>query len=202
MNLKRHMMTNLSSRVRLFALLGLLSMFAYGCHLDMDDQPKYKPLAASKFFSNGQSSRPLVEGTVPRGDAHTDEYLYTGKKDGKFADAFPYPITREILERGKDRFTTFCTPCHGQLGDGEGMVVQRGFPKPPSYHADTVRTEPAGFYFDVITKGFGRMYSYAPSVPVHDRWAIVAYIRALQLSRRIPVSEVPDSIRATLEESK
>jgi len=177
-------------------------VFAYGCHLDMDDQPKYKPLAASSFFSNGQSSRPLIEGTVPRGHAQTDEYLYTGKVNGQFADKFPYPLTREILERGRDRFTTFCTPCHGQLGDGRGMVVLRGFPQPPSYLSDSVRAEPVGFYFDVITNGFGRMYSYAPSVPVHDRWAIVAYIRALQLSRRVPVSEVPDSVRSRLSESQ
>ena len=196
------MMKKFSGNIRLVGLVGMLCVFLYGCHLDMDDQPKYKPLSASSFFSNGQSSRPLPEGTVPRGEAPPDEFLYTGKKNGKFADAFPYPITRKILERGKDRFTTFCTPCHGQLGDGKGMVVQRGFPEPPSYHADTVRTEPAGFYFDVITHGFGRMYSYAPSVPVHDRWAIVAYIRALQLSRRIPVSEIPDSVRRSLEASK
>jgi hypothetical protein len=190
-------------KTRWFVVVGLLSLFVYGCHLDMDDQPKYKPLSSSNFFDNGQSSRPVIEGTVPRGDAHyADEFLYTGKKNGNFADAFPYPVTRQVLDRGKDRFTTFCTPCHGQLGDGRGMIVQRGFPQPPSFHSDSVRAQPAGFYFDVITHGFGRMYSYAPSVPVHDRWAIVAYIRALQLSRRIPVSEVPDSIRARLEESQ
>jgi len=190
------------SRAELALVLGALALFVYGCHLDMDDQPKYKPLAASSFFSNGQSSRPLIEGTVPRGEAQPDEYLYTGKVNGQFADKFPYPVTRAVLERGQDRFTTFCTPCHGQLGDGRGMVVQRGFPQPPSYLSDSVRAEPAGFYFDVITHGFGRMYSYATSVPVHDRWAVIAYIRALQLSRRVPLSEVPDSVRKQLLESQ
>jgi hypothetical protein len=190
-------------KIRLVVALGTLCLFSYGCHLDMDDQPKYKPLSSSSFFNNGQSARPLVEGTVPRGQTHySDDFYSTGKKGGNFADAFPFPVTRKILERGQDRFTTFCTPCHGQLGDGRGMIVQRGFPQPPSFHADSVRTEPAGFYFDVITHGFGRMYSYAPSVPVHDRWAVVAYIRALQLSRRIPVSEVADSIRTRLEQSR
>jgi Cytochrome C oxidase, cbb3-type, subunit III len=196
------MMTMYSQKTRLLILVGTLCLFAYGCHLDMYDQPKYKPLSSSSFYSNGQSSRPLIEGTVPRGQVHTDELLYTGKINGNFADVFPFPITREVVERGQDRFNTFCTPCHGRLADGDGMVVQRGFPKPPSFHADSVRTEPAGFYFDVISNGFGRMYSYAPSVPVHDRWAIVAYIRALQLSWMVPISEVPDSVRTKLEESK
>jgi mono/diheme cytochrome c family protein len=179
-------------------IVGGILYLGYGCHLDMDDQPKYKPLSSSSFFSNGQSSRPLVQGTVARGEFHTDEFLYTGKINGAFADAFPYAVTDSILTRGHDRFTTFCAPCHGQLGDGLGMVVQRGFPQPPSFHADSVRSQPAGFYFDVISRGFGRMYSYASSIPAADRWTIVAYIRALQFSRRVPVAEVPDSVRARL----
>ncbi|HTR81735.1 MAG TPA: cytochrome c [Bacteroidota bacterium] len=187
--------------MKLFVVMSAICLISSGCHLDMDDQPKYKPLSSSSFYHNGQSSRPLIEGTVPRGSVQPDEFLYTGKRNGNFADAFPFPVTHQVLDRGKDRFTTFCTPCHGQLGDGLGMIVQRGFPQPPSFHADSVRAEPAGFYFDVITHGFGRMFSYAPSVPVNDRWAIVAYIRALQMSRRIPISEIPDSIKTRLAES-
>lgn len=165
---------------------------------DMYDQPKFKPLRPSNLYTDG-SSRPLVEGTVARGYARTDELLYTGKLKGQFADEFPFKITKEVLQRGQDRFNIFCSPCHGRLGNGEGMIVQRGFPKPNSFHADSVRTQPAGFYFDVITNGFARMYSYAPSVPVEDRWAIIAYIRALQLSQHASVAELSDAERKQLE---
>ena len=167
---------------------------------DMYDQPKFKPLRPSKFYPDG-SSRPLVEGTVARGYARTDELMYTGKIGGKPSDLFPFPVTAEVMKRGKDRFNIFCTPCHGQLGNGEGMIVQRGFPKPNSFHADTVRSLPVGFYFDVITNGFGKMYSYAPSVPVEDRWAIIAYIRALQLSQHSSVADLTGAERKQLAES-
>ncbi len=175
-------------------VLSAVALGVIGCGgINLDNQPKYKPLAASRFFANGQSSRPLVEGTVPRGSFTTDSLLISGKVNGKFADLFPFPVTEQVLERGQDRFNTFCSPCHGRLANGEGMVVQRGFPKPPSFQTDSLRATPAGFFFDVITNGFGRMYGYAPSVPVHDRWTIVAYIRALQLSENVAVKDLPEA---------
>ncbi len=169
-----------------------------GCN-DMYDQPKYRPLRASKMYADG-SSRSLIEGTVARGQARTDELLYTGRIQGVLADVFPFPATDSVLYRGQNRFNTFCSPCHGGLGDGAGMIVQRGFPKPNSFLADSVRSKPAGYYFDVITNGFGRMYSYAASVPVEDRWAIIAYIRALQLSRHASVSDLTEAERQQLAE--
>ena len=158
-----------------------------GCHLDMYDQPKYKPLSSNTMYDNGSASRPIPEGTVPHGDANLDELLYKGTVNGKPATIFPFPVTDSLLQHGQNRFNTFCSPCHSRLGDGNGIIVQRGFPRPKSFHEDSVRSEPVGFYFDVITHGFGRMYSYASRVPVKDRWAIVAYIRALQLSQHVPV---------------
>lgn len=170
-----------------------------GCHLDMYDQPKFKPLAANPFFADSMASRPLVEGTVARGDTERDELLYTGKINGKVANVFPFSVTREILSRGQDRYNVFCSPCHSKLGDGRGMIVQRGFPAPVSYHADSIRTKPVGFYFDVITNGYGKMFNYASSVSVKDRWEIIAYIRALQESRRVRISELPLDERRKLE---
>ncbi|MDE3056589.1 MAG: cytochrome c [Bacteroidota bacterium] len=175
-------------------VLSAMMLGAVGCGgVNLDNQPKYKPLAASRFFPDGMSSRPLVEGTVPRGSFTTDSLLIAGRVNGQFATMFPFPVTEQVLVRGEDRFNTFCSPCHGRLANGGGMVVQRGFPKPPSFQTDSLRAMPAGFFFDVITNGFGRMYSYAPSVPVRDRWAIVAYIRALQLSQNVPVQDLPEA---------
>jgi len=177
---------------------GAAAFAAGGCHLDMYDQPKFKPLAADPFFADGASARPLVEGTVARGHADTNEYRLTGKSGGAPGNGFPFPVTIAVLNRGRDRFETFCSPCHGRLADGNGMVVRRGFPRPPSLLADSIRTEPEGFFFDVITEGFGRMYSYAPSIPVDDRWTIVAYLRALQFRAHVPVQELPPADRSRL----
>ena len=163
-----------------FAVSGVLSA---GC-TDMYDHQRVKPLQENKFYRDGLSARPLVEGTVARGHENMDDHLYLGTVNGKLVDEFPFPATLEVIKHGQDRYNTFCSPCHSRLGDGNGMIVRRGFPKPNSFHSDSVRNKPTGYYFDVITNGFGRMYSYAPSVPVKDRWAIVAYIRALQLSQR------------------
>lgn len=183
-----------------FVLLAVM-LGAVGCGgVNLDNQPKYIPLRPSNFFTDGNSSRTLVEGTVPRGSFTTDSLLIAGKVDGKLVDLFPFPITEQVLERGQDRFNTFCSPCHGRLANGEGMVVKRGFPQPPSFQTDSLRAMPAGFFFDVITNGFGRMYSYAPSVPVHDRWAIVAYIRALQLSENVPVKDLPEAEQRQLSQ--
>jgi len=181
--------------------LGLLLMLALGgsaCRQDMHDQPRYKPLAGSPFFEDGRASRPPVAGTVPRGHARTDEHLYAGKVNGRLAETFPFPITRSVLERGRERYDIFCAPCHGRDGYGEGMIVQRGFRRPPSFHTDRLRQAPVGHFFDVITNGFGTMASYASRIRPEDRWAIVAYIRALQLSQNATLQDVPPAERRRL----
>ena len=184
---------------RLLATLGLLFACA-GCRLDMHVQPRYNPYDPSDFFADGLSARMPVAGTVPRGELTLgpNELLYTGKVNGQPSELFPFPVTMEIVERGRERFDVFCSPCHGFSGDGDGMIIQRGFPRPPSFHEDRMRAAPAGHYFDVITNGFGVMYPYGYRVPPRDRWAIIAYIRALQLSRQAPVADLPDEARAKL----
>ncbi len=179
-------------------LLSTLVLVLTGCHLDMYDQPKFRPLSSNAFYSDSSAARPLPEGTVARGHAKTDELLFTGRINGIFTNLFPFSVTDSVLRRGQDRFNTFCSPCHGRTGDGRGMIVQRGFPQPRSFHNDTLRSEPAGYYFDVMTRGFGRMYSYASSVSANDRWAIAAYIRALQLSQRASVADLTENERAGL----
>jgi mono/diheme cytochrome c family protein len=164
----------------------------------MHDQPRYKPLAKSDFFDDGRASRSLVEGTVARGQLRDDEHLYSGKLGKELATSYPFPVTQAVLERGRERYTIYCTPCHGQLGNGEGMVVQRGLKRPTSFHIERLRQAAPGYYFDVITNGFGAMSDYASQVPVHDRWAIAAYIRALQISQAVPLAEVSEETRRTL----
>jgi mono/diheme cytochrome c family protein len=164
-----------------------------GCRLDMQIQPKYPPEWSSQFFSNGSAARVPVAGTVPAVGNPNDELLNTGRINGAVADEFPFPITAEDLRRGRERYDIYCSPCHGYAGYGDGMIVQRGFPTPPSYHSDRLRKMPAGHFFDVMTNGFGMMFSYASRVDVDDRWRIVAYIRALQLSQHAPASEMPAS---------
>ena len=181
--------------VALWSSLGV----AAGCRQDMHDQPRYKPLAKSTFFADDRSARPLVADTVARGQLREDELLYTGKVAGKPATTFPFPVTAEVLERGRQRFDIYCTPCHGPLGRGDGMIVQRGFKRPPTFHSDQARQLPPGFFFDVITNGFGAMADYSAQVPVRDRWAIAAYIRALQLSQHATLDDVPAAKRDGLE---
>ena len=183
----------------MLAALGLLFVCA-GCRLDMHVQPRYNPYDPTDFFGDGQSARLPVPGTVPRGELTLGpaELLYTGKVGGQPSDAFPYPVTKEIVERGRERYNVFCSPCHGFAGDGDGMIVQRGFRHPPSLHEDRLRTAPVGHYFDVITNGLGVMYPYGYRIPPPDRWAIIAYIRALQLSRQVPIDDVPDAERSKL----
>lgn len=161
------------------------------CRQDMQDEPRYKPLAVSHFFSDERSARPMVEGTVARGHMHIDEARYTGKIDGEDVSDFPIPIAKADIERGQERFNIYCTPCHGRLGDGNGMVVLRGFRQPPSYYSDRLMRAPVGHFFDVMTNGFGAMPSYASRVNTDDRWRIVAYIRALQLSESATTADVP-----------
>ena len=163
-----------------------------GCRQDMHDQPRFKPFAESDFYTDLRSARPPVEGTVACGQLHEDSYLYTGKIGNNPGDYMPFPVTDEILARGQQRFNIYCSPCHSRMGDGNGIVPSRGFPrKPPSYHTDRLRKAPLGYFFDVITNGFGAMPDYASQIPPRDRWAIVAYIRALQLSQDATAADVP-----------
>ena len=153
----------------------------------MHDAPRYEPLEQSTFFPDGRSARMLVANTVARGQLHEDEHLHTGRTNGMLAAEFPMPVTNEMMARGQERFDVFCSPCHGRTGQGNGVIVQRGFRRPPSYHEERLLNAPVGYYFDVMTNGFGAMQDYAAQVPVADRWAIAAYIRALQLSRRATI---------------
>ena len=171
------------------------------CRDDMHDQPKYKPLAASEFFGDGRSARPEIEGTVARGHLRTDLARYTGKLNDQDVDSFPFPITRADLERGQERFNIYCTPCHSRMGDGTGLIVQRGFRQPPSYHIERLVKAPVGHFFDVITNGYGAMPSYRARVASDDRWRIAAYIRALQLSRMGTLADVPADKRSELDTS-
>ena len=167
----------------------------------MHDQPKYVPLRQSAFFGDARSARPIVPGTVPRGRLNEDSVLYSGKVNGPGsadADAFPFAITAESLARGQERFNIYCSPCHGRTGQGDGMVVRRGYRRPPSYHQDRLRSAPVGHFFDVITNGFGAMPDYAAQISAEDRWAIVAYVRALQLSEHATVNDVPPGEREKL----
>ena len=171
------------------------------CRQQMAEQPRYNPLAASTFFTDGQSARPLVPGTVAHDEPLTlDIPLYTGKVGEQFAEAFPFAVTLATLQRGRERYDIFCSPCHSRLGDGNGMIVQRGYTRPPSFHSDRLRAVPAGYLFRVITDGFGAMPTYAAQIPPQDRWAIVAYIRGLQLSQHATLAEVPPADRQKLSQ--
>lgn len=217
-----------SPRLRVFFLLltAHCLLFAAACRRDMQDQPKMKPYRSSTFFRDGLSSRPPVEGTVPRGFLKTDTEFFTGKKAGRSIasavpgqtpagpgapsttsaagqtpqgaaaypddiEIFPLPVTREIVNRGKERYEIFCSACHGLTGKGDGMIVRRGFRRAASFNDDRLRQAPVGHFFDAITNGWGAMPSYAPQIPVQDRWAIIAYIRALQLSQQNQQAQMP-----------
>jgi mono/diheme cytochrome c family protein len=160
---------------------------------DMATQPKNRPLSPSDFFHDGRSERPLLENTVARGSLANDEYMVA-----KDSNAFPLTVDQALLERGQERYGAFCTPCHGLQGDGNGMVALRGMKHPPSYHTDRLRESPNGYFYDVISNGFGQMYGYAAQIPPRDRWAIIAYVRALQLSRNARTAELPAELRQRL----
>ena len=183
-----------------FAAAGVLLALT-GCRRDMQDQPKYIPLRPSGFFADERSARPFVAGTVARGHLNDDPAYYAGKgPGGKPVNEFPFPVTRAVLARGQDRFNVYCAPCHDRLGDGLGTIVRRGYRRPPSYHIDRLRTVPNGYIYDVITNGFGAMPDYAAQIPPADRWAIVAYVRALQRSRQAGVKDVPPEAMAQLKQ--
>jgi len=180
-------------------LAAVLAMFLASCRQDMQDQPRYKPLAATDFFGDGRSARPLVEDTVARDHLRIDQALYTGKVGDADVDTFPFAITRADVLRGKERFNIYCSPCHSRIGDGNGMVVRRGFRQAANYHTDKLLKAPVGHFFDVMTNGFGAMPSYASRIQPEDRWRIAAYIRVLQLSQNATIDDVPAGERATLE---
>lgn len=179
-------MTNFKSLCTRFGLIGAVAMFSAGCHTDMWRQPRSEPLDHSEFFADGSANRPLVPGTIARDHLRLDNAFFTGTKNNKWITELPVPLTKELLERGQERFEIYCTPCHGQLGDGQGMIAHRGFElrRPVgNYHTERLRNMPIGHFYDVITNGYGAMYSYASRVEPQDRWAIAAYIRVLQLSQ-------------------
>ncbi len=174
-------------RPRLLAAAPALALLLAGCRNDMHDQAKTKPLRESVFFADGSSARPLPEGVVARGFLREDAALYRGTgPDGKFLLEIPTPVTKASLERGRTVFNVYCSPCHGRTGDGHGMIVQRGFKNPSTFHVDRLRNERAGYFYDVMTNGFGQMSSYASQVTPEDRWAVVGWIKTLQASQNMP----------------
>lgn len=183
--------------------IGLLALVlgGTGCEIRkaMYDQPKLRPLQKSEFFSDHRASRPLIEGTVPRGHLREDAHLYDGVVNGQPAESFPFPVTREVLLRGQERFNIFCSTCHDRSGSGNGMIVQRGFKKPVSFHDPRLRASAPGYFYGAMKNGFGQMPSYADQIPVNDRWAIAAYIRALQLSQNATIGDVPEAERVALQ---
>jgi mono/diheme cytochrome c family protein len=186
--------------VRGLLSVSLAAVLLTACYRQqMGNAPRYDPLEPSALFADGQSARQPVPDTVARGHLHQDSLLDTGMENGQPSDRLPFPASREVLDRGRDRFDIYCAPCHGRTGYGNGMVVQRGFIAPPSFHSDELRAVPVGHIFDVETQGLGAMPSYAAQIPVRDRWDIAAYIRALQLSQHADASQLPDDLRQQLE---
>jgi mono/diheme cytochrome c family protein len=184
---------------RAAVVIPMLVLFGAACRQDMHDTPRYEAFEASASFPDGRASRSAPTGTVARGALRENDALYTGRVDGQFVEAIPFAIAHDDVRRGQERFNIYCSPCHGRLGDGNGMVVQRGLRQAASYHQDRLRQERIGYFFDVITNGFGAMQGYAEQVPVRDRWLIAAYVRALQYSQYAPVADVPANRRGELE---
>ena len=170
------------------ALVAVLALA--GCRQDMHNQPKFIPQRGTEFYADGRSARPQVENTVARGQLHEDTYFYTGLQNGKEGDAMPFPVTMEVLERGQERYNIYCTPCHSRVGNGVGMIVQRGYSKAGDFHTARLQAAPLGHFFNVMTNGYGSMPDYAAQLQPQDRWAVVAYIRALQLSQNAKPSDV------------
>lgn len=191
----------MNARVLQFLLTAGAALALGACRQDMYNQPKLKPLARTEFFNDLTSARPLPTHTIARGELDEDPALFAGKEaNGAFVAALPVPVTRALLERGQERYNIYCAMCHGASGAANGMIVQRGFPPPPTFHLDRLREAPPGYLFDVITNGYGVMYPYGYRVPeVRDRWAIVAYLRALQLAHDGQLADVPPTERARLE---
>ena len=181
-------------RLRQFSVVALIASMTVlsACRLDMQVQPKQNPLSRSDFFADQRSERPPVEGTVARGQLREDSYFYTGRTGSGPGNYMPFPVTKEVLERGRERYNIYCAPCHSRVGDGNGFIPSRGFSrKPPSYHIERLQKAPLGYFYDVMTNGFGIMSDYASQISPQDRWKIVAYIRALQLSQSATQADVP-----------
>ena len=176
----------------------MIALTGSACRQDMHDQPKYTPLRSTPFFGDVRSARPLVAGTVARGQLHEDPFLETGKIGNADATVFPFPVDAAVMARGRERFEIFCTPCHGRIGTGDGMIVRRGYRRPPTYHDDRLRNAPIGHFVDVMANGFGAMPDYSDQIGARDRWAIAAYIRALQLSQHARLADVPERERGAL----
>jgi mono/diheme cytochrome c family protein len=179
--------------------LVLVLLCVAGCRQDMHDQPRYKPFGRSALFDDQRASRPILPGTVARGQLHDDEVLHTGRSEAGFAEQLPVTADRALFERGRERYDIFCSPCHDRTGTGRGMIVLRGYKQPTSFHTERLREMPPGYLFHVITSGFGVMPAYAAQVPVADRWAIVAYVRALQRSQHAALADVPPGERGRLD---
>ena len=177
----------------------LAALLAAGCRQDMHDQPRFEALERSAFFADGRSSRPQVSGTVARGELGLDDHLLLGREGGEPARSFPFPVTQDVLARGRDRYDVFCAVCHDRLGYGLSLVVERGVKQPPSLHGERLRAAPPGYLFDVITSGFGAMFDLRDQLSPRDRWAVVAYLRVLQRSQAATLADVPPAERALLE---
>ena len=187
-------------RTRCAALAGFGALLVVaGCRRDMQDQPKYKPLQASRFFVDGRASRPLPGGAIAIDELNEVDSVHTGAVHGQFLAQIPIPVNKALLERGQERYNIFCSPCHGYLGDGNGMIARRGFKWPANLQSDRLRAAPPGYVFQVISNGYGAMMDYSAQIHVNDRWAIVAYLHALQLSQRATLNDVPQPRRSELE---
>lgn len=193
------MKQTLASRLGKLGLALLLAAQASACRQDMHDAPKYEPLEKSAFFNDQRASRPLIPGTVARGHLKEDALLHTGRDGDALSEKFPFPVTAGVLERGRERYDIYCSPCHARTGDGKGMIVQRGFKQPPSFHDERLRAMAPGYFFQAMTNGFVTMPSYALQVRVEDRWAIAAYVKALQLSRQVAASDLTAEEREMVE---
>jgi hypothetical protein len=180
-------------------LLAACALAGAGCRQDMHDQPKLRGLRSSALFADQRGVRPIVPGTVARGHLDEDELFFTGKIDGKLADVFPFELTRADLERGRERFEIYCSPCHDKTGSGNGVVVQRGMKKPSSFHIERLRNQPVGYFYDVMSNGFGSMFDYGDRVKPDDRWRIAGYVRVLQFAENAKLADVPESERKRLQ---
>lgn len=193
---------NRAEQLRVLVVLPLACLLLPACRQDMQDQPRYEPLERSDFFDDQRAARPLLPGTIARGHLDEDDALFRGQAGNAPLENIPMPIEPAILARGRERYDIYCSPCHDRVGTGAGMIVQRGLKRPPSFHEERLRIAPAGHFFQVISNGFGVMSSYAAQIPARDRWAIVAYIRALQLSQHAQLADVPAAERQRLEKER
>lgn len=190
----------MTQRIQLLCIAASLALAsATGCRRDMQDQPKVKPLRASRFFADGRSARPIPPGTIARDELNDTDSFHTGTDQNGFLDQIPMTVNKAMLVRGEQRYNIYCTPCHSMLGDGNGMVARRGFKWPANLNSDRLRNAPPGYLFQVISNGYGAMPDYGDQIPVQDRWDIVAYVRALQLSRHASINDVPATERSQLE---